>query len=363
MPRNSEVNYWPSRAGFYTTVKGKQELLAKGIDDSPDGPVYRLALAKFDELIFGSPQGPTLGEIVNKYLGWCDHNVAEATTKIRRGALKPILNSLGDKRIHDLIGFDIVQFCDEQRSKSAWSDGQVCLVTRTLQACLNWAVQVGLLKEHSLTSLKPPASGSRGLECVITPEQEEDVLCATRGPLRDFCTVLRDTGARPGEICKAEAKHYDPSIQALVFQSADRDRRQRHKTARTGRARVIYLVGQSAEIVARLFNLFPTGPLFRAPRPRKKGPMKGQRWAWTDSHLGNALQRLRRKVKVPHFIYYSFRHTFAVRWLRQGKPAIALCEVLGTSMKMLQRHYGHLAEQHDYLRRLVEDLHATRQEG
>src|SRR5258708_2183033 len=124
MPRNSEVNYWPSRAGFYTTFKGKQELLAKGLDDAPDGPTYRAALAAFDRLIFGRPQGPTLNEIADKYLGWAQHNLAEATTTIRRGALKAIRSSLGEKRIQELIGFDVLKFCDQERDTHKWTDGQ-----------------------------------------------------------------------------------------------------------------------------------------------------------------------------------------------------------------------------------------------
>ena len=363
MPRNPEVNYWPSRGGYYTTFKGVQCLLAKGIKDEPDGPTYKEALKKFDEIVFGLAPGLTLDDLVAKYLGWAEHNLSPSTAGIRRRRLESLTAEMGHRHVSTITGYDVMHFCDGKRDSQAWSDGYVGLTVNALKMCLNWAVGAGLIEKNHLAAMKAPQSGSRGLECVVSPEEEAALLKATKGGVNDFFQALRDTGARPGELSRAEARHYDPALKALVFQASERDRSKRHKTHKTGRPRVIYLCGRSLEIVQRLCLLHPAGPLFRSPQKHRKGPHKGERWEWTQDKRQKAAWRLRRRTGLKHFISYSFRHTYAVRWLREGKPVAALAEVMGTSITMIKKHYGHLADQHDYLRRLVEELQVSRDGG
>ncbi len=40
---------------------------------------------------------------------------------------------------------------------------------------------------------------------------------------------------------------------------------------------------------------------------------------------------------------YDLRHTFATFALRAGVPTFELCRYMGTSLSMIERHYGHLA--------------------
>src|SRR5262249_2116237 len=69
MGRRANVNYWPTRGGwvdaagkyqagsFWTTIGGKQRLLASGPDDRPDGPTYLAALAAFRDEVALSAAG------------------------------------------------------------------------------------------------------------------------------------------------------------------------------------------------------------------------------------------------------------------------------------------------------------------
>ncbi|MNW17986.1 hypothetical protein D3C71_2173630 [compost metagenome] len=50
---------------------------------------------------------------------------------------------------------------------------------------------------------------------------------------------------------------------------------------------------------------------------------------------------------------YSYRHTFATRWLLAGGSIKVLADLLGNSVRMIERHYGHLdADPHAMLRLL-----------
>jgi integrase len=52
---------------------------------------------------------------------------------------------------------------------------------------------------------------------------------------------------------------------------------------------------------------------------------------------------------------YSLRHTFATEAIANGISPYELAEVMGTSVAMIDRHYGHLrADAHDRIRRLLE---------
>jgi len=74
-----------------------------------------------------------------------------------------------------------------------------------------------------------------------------------------------------------------------------------------------------------------------------------------ENTLYRACDLIRKKTGLRNFIPYSFRHTFAFRWLRAGKPIAALAAVLGTSVTLIERTYGHMGEQHDYLRSLLDN--------
>ena len=118
---------------------------------------------------------------------------------------------------------------------------------------------------------------------------------------------------------------------------------------------MIYLTDRSREIVERLCSKYRTGPLFRSRITRPRKGKSSARAGLRENALSVIFHRIREKTGLVNVVPYSFRHTFAVRWLRAGKPAIALARVMNTSVVMIERHYGHLGEQHDYLRGLLEE--------
>ena len=331
-------------------------MLAKGPDDFPNGPTYQKAMKEFLRLQFGGEATVTLGELKDKYLIWLKSHRKAATLKIRTERLSPLCKDLGEKPCDALTSYDLETWCDTAKEKKGWSASTVKLTLLSVKACLNWGADKGVIPKNPVRKLEMPADESRGIEYVLTPEQEAAALKAVKRATRDLLTILRDTGCRPGEAAMAEARHFNPDLRAIVLPAQDRQTGRSHKTARSGKPRIIYLRGESLALVQQLCRRYPTGPLLRTPRVKVKGEHKGTRWGWTDHNIGQVFRRLQDKTGIKRLIAYSFRHTFAVRWLRAGKPKEVLAEVLGTSTEMIDRHYGHLADQRDYIRRLVDEL-------
>lgn len=75
--------------------------------------------------------------------------------------------------------------------------------------------------------------------------------------------------------------------------------------------------------------------------------------AWTTTAAHHNFKRLRRVAGGVKVIPYSYRHTFATRWLLAGGSIKVLADLLGTSVLMLERHYGHLDADPEAMRRLL----------
>ena len=48
--------------------------------------------------------------------------------------------------------------------------------------------------------------------------------------------------------------------------------------------------------------------------------------------------------------FYAFRHSYATRWLASGGDPVTLALLMGTSVEMIAKTYGHLSE--EWVRRI-----------
>jgi integrase len=67
------------------------------------------------------------------------------------------------------------------------------------------------------------------------------------------------------------------------------------------------------------------------------------------------LKRLRKKLKLTDgkMIAYSYRHTFATDWLLDGGSIKILADLMGNSVAMIEKHYGHLEVDPGRMRQLL----------
>lgn len=172
-----------------------------------------------------------------------------------------------------------------------------------------------------------------------------------RQGLREFALLQRclvHTGARPSELTRATwgdirwpRPDSNDRLPVLVL-------REWKAARKTGRIRRVYLPGRLARMLAR--------------RARAIGDLDERIWSspmgqeWTSSNLATYTARKRDeaiidgipiKAKGPDkLVNYRWRHTAASTLLMAGVPVATVAELLGTSVAMITRVYGHVLENH-----------------
>jgi integrase len=272
-----------------------------------------------------------------------------------------------------------------------WGPSTQRMGYQVIQAMLNWSARKGLISKNPVAgAVECPAAVSRTKESLITPEQHQKVIghllawpqprfrkdrgyvaywhgkrvalaygkeespeLLARAEARlaevrandrkcfdPFVTLLRlleHTGARPGELYHAEAKHWNAELGAFVYPKCDEPEKEEgftHKTARKKKERTVFIGEAALRVeVERLCAQFPKGPVLRNSF--------GQ--PWTDKAVLERWRRLRESLGLPDTITpYSYRHTSITNMILAGHPAALVAEVHGTSVDMITRFYGHL---------------------
>jgi integrase len=373
MARRASVRYWESRKAYCCWMKGKQHVLQEGPDDYPHGPTYQAAVKRFAAMVTLSKateagEENPLRAVCDLYLRHCSSSKMPstfATTKKHLTRFVDALDPQGTVEVGSLTPFIVNIWLDEMRQPRKhgkrvvqWSAGTVRIAIKTIKAALNWAVQDGLIPKNPLKHLSAPGPRSRGREALLgkTPAERQKnhllIMKAAPASFRNFIAVLEATGARPGELCKATANDFDTRLGAIVYYGdANRIRGESgHKNARHGKDRIIILSGEALAIVRDLAERYPFGPLFRSVNNAGKKTCR----PWSDKSIEKTFWRIREKVKLPNLTAYSYRHTFATAWLEQGKSVDVLASLLGNSPEVIRRHYAHLLEDKDNLRRQLE---------
>jgi integrase len=148
---------------------------------------------------------------------------------------------------------------------------------RTVKRCLNWSVKQGFLEVNPVASLEIPSGDHK--EIVFSADDVAKLLSYIRNPaLRDLVVTTWETGCRPQESLRVEARHVDHEPPRWVIPKRE------SKTKRL--TRVIYLNERAMEITGRLTKLHPDSPIFR----NSKGN------PWTTEAVNCAFQGLRQRM-------------------------------------------------------------------
>jgi integrase len=290
--------------------------------------------------------------VLDRYLLWLEEE-RKASADYQESALRffrEFLKLYTNLTVGELT---VRHFTDWFAARPGWSDRYKTLAGRIFQSALNWArgVEGGrIIPQNPLEGWRLRTTRSRGAEVLVEPADHEAMLEAASPALRDVLVVLRETGTRPVNLCRATAANLDRDQRALVL--AEHNVRGRaHKTAdKTGRPLVVPLTDAAYEVCVRLAERHPEGPLFRTYRGRP----------WTDNVLAARVYYLSRKLGVK-VTAYGYRHTRATELLANGTPDAVVAAVLGhTGTAMLYKHYGHLTARVDLLRAHLEALGGPR---
>ena len=267
MPRTPRPWWRNDKQCWAVTIDGKRHNLGKDRED---------AHRRFHELM-AKPKRRTIATesllaIFDVFLDWVSKHQAEATYEWYRQRLEAFANCRhlpDDVRSDELRPFHVQQFVDDMDVATCTKRNYVAAVKRAMK----WAKQQGYIDDNPIVELEVPAAGKR--DEVISEQAFSDLLEFVKDdPIRDLLVVSYQTGCRPQESLRVEARHVDQTHHRWVFSASEA------KNKRLSRA--VYLPSAAMEITERLARRYPAGRLFRNSRGKP----------WTTSAVNCAFIRL-----------------------------------------------------------------------
>lgn len=152
-------------------------------------------------------------------------------------------------KVSDLKPFHLTQASD---AKPDWSNNTRHDFVTAVKRAFNWALDEEMIDKDPIARAKKPAREAR--ELAIGPEDFAEVMAAIEEPgFRALLDFAWETGVRPQEIIKIEARHVMPDLRRVVLPPKKAKGKKRH--------RVIYLTDAGLAMLEPLME--GRGPLFR----------------------------------------------------------------------------------------------------
>jgi integrase/recombinase XerD len=374
MPRPHRIWYWKARKEWCVKINRVRHRLG---DDKAE------AERRFHELMLKKPDKPlapdALPTIIDEFLSWTKAHREPGTFEWYHAHLQSFLDSLENQML--LVGRLTVSEVEN------WIDGHPTwgpTVRRqamtALNRALNWADKRDRIDKNPLKGkLELPPAGKR--EQVISPAEFKTILALTKGNFQDLLVTAWETGCRPQELLRVEARHVDLDRGCWVFpvDEAKGKKRERH----------VYMPPAVLKIVRRLMKENPEGPLYRnqdeepwtpdavncgfrrlqaamgraaAPslevpkssiaarmkeiqrRRRKNGKDEFPKWK-ARSMAATALIDAACRKHAPKYCLYTFRHSYITNGLKKGIDPVTMANLVGhVDLKMIHAIYSHISK-------------------
>jgi integrase len=212
----------------------------------------------------------------------------------------------------------------------AWRDGlgmsqSSANRTRTsLVAALNFAVAnryVSASAAQEWRDVKPYKNAGKRRDLFLDLAQRRALLGVTTGALRDLIEAALLTGARAGELTKATRGQFDARQESMQFKG------------KTG-PRTVPLSGPALTLFKRLAES-------KLPLARLLVRDDGRPWAHSD--WDKLVRDAAATAKLPAgTCLYTMRHSFITQAIQDGLSILDVARLVGTSVQMIEKHYGHL---------------------
>ena len=299
------------QVGGYATRLEAQKALAKVL--ARLGPAGRAATM-------------TLAELVSEYLEM--HQAEPVTVSKLRWLLGKATAALGDKRLAELSPKDVYAW------RLTIPEGHRFEATQALRQVLTRAVVWGLIDDNPAKRGVPnPQRRSKEKRPFESWQQVEAVaaqLGLVYGPMVVFAAA---TGLRPSELFALEQRDVDRRSGVVYVRRAYANGRIKHTKTRLS-TRAVPLQTIALEALDRLPRS-QDSLLFPNSRGGYIDFRSFGRRHWKPAQTKAGIEPLRH--------LYDLRHTYATLALRAGVSVFAVSRFMGSSIAMIDYHYGHLA--------------------
>jgi len=193
-----------------------------------------------------------------------------------------------------------------------------------LKAALNLAVRnrsVSAAVAQEWADVQPLKHASRRRDLFLDVGQRRALLEHAQGAFRDLLQAAVYTGCRAGELTSARRSAFDARTATLSV------------TGKTG-ARSFPLAPAAVEFFTRLAK-------DKLPQAYLLARDDGRPWAHSD--WDELVKEAAGAAGLPReTCLYTLRHSFITQALLDGMSTLEVAKMVGTSLAMIEKHYGHL---------------------
>ena len=193
-----------------------------------------------------------------------------------------------------------------------------------LKAALNFAVSSRLVSASATqewAEVKPYKDASQRRDLFLDLKQRRALLANSEGALRDLLEAAMLTGARAGEMVNATRAQFDARTACISFRG------------KTG-PRTVPLSAPALALFKRLSES-------KLPAARLLVRDDGKPWAHSD--WDELVRDAAAAAELPpRTCLYTLRHSFITQAIQDGLSILDVARLVGTSVMMIEKHYGHL---------------------
>jgi integrase len=195
-----------------------------------------------------------------------------------------------------------------------------------LKAALNLAVAdraVSAAVAQEWAEVGPFKGASSRRELFLDVAQRRRLLAKSEGGIRRLMEAVMHTGCRAGELTSARRLAFDARTKSLTV------------SGKTG-SRTIPL----APAAVTLFSQFARD---KTPNAYLLTRDDGKPWAHSD--WDELVKEAAARAELPpNTCLYTLRHSFITQALLDGVSTLEVSKIVGTSLAMIEKHYGHLVD-------------------
>jgi integrase len=268
----------------------------------------------------------TLAELIEEYLEL--HQAEPVTIAKLRWLLGKATDARGEVRLAELSPRDVYAW------RLTVPEGHRSEATQALRQVLNRAVAWGLIDYNPAKRGVPNPVRRSKEKRPFESWQQIDAIAKHLGPVYGPMVVFAAaTGLRPSELFALEHRDVDRSAGVVYVRRAYANSRVKHTKTRLS-TRAVPLQAIALEAIDRL-PLSENPILFANSRGGRVDFRSFGRRHWKPAQTKAGIEPLRH--------LYDLRHTYATFALRAGVSVFAVSRFMGSSLAMIDRHYGHLA--------------------
>jgi integrase len=268
----------------------------------------------------------TLAEFVEEYLEL--HQAEPVTIAKLRWLLGKATAALGEKRIADMSPKDVYAW------RLTVPEGHRSEATQALRQVLNRAVAWGVLDFNPAKRGVPNTQRWPKEKRPFESWAQIEAIAAQLGPVYGPMVIFgAATGLRPSELFGLEQHDVDRELGVVYVRRAYANGRIKNTKTRLS-TRAVPLQAKAVEALDRLPPLVNAILFPNARGGRIDFRVFGRRHS-RPVQIAAGVEPIRG--------LYDMRHTYATFALRAGVPVFAVSRFIGSSIAMIDRHYGHLA--------------------